>query len=511
MRSIEMVLVLCGALQLLTLMFRTHKASGVAWLSGTAGAGALAAHLIFEGVRWQMAVPYVLTLAGILIVILRRSQCENGRKVWKPLHYLGYGTGCLLLFGSALLASAMPVLRLPEPEGAYAVGTETFHLVDGEREETFTEEPDDKRELMVQIWYPAQQTHPGGNRVSLFPEDRQLFEAYTKAYAAELNLPAFVLDYWKYFQTSAYDRTPLASSGKPFPLVLISHGEGTSRLLHVSQAENLASHGYIVVAIDHTYSTLATAFPDGRVSGYTVIRSGGTVEDFFDRAARVGSVWTQDIAYVIRSLEQLNEGAFGGGFQGRIDMDRIGMLGHSFGGATAFRAVNDIPNIRAGINMDGTLYGIRKRDGMDKPFLFLESEDFQTWKTKLEQGEVTDPAIQKRLSAELATIDRTVDHGGTMIAVEGASHYNFTDLQLFTEMLDLTGMTGPIKGDRGAHLINAYVLDFFDMYLKGTGNGELLKGPSPQYPEVKFPLGVERDGRRYKNSEEPPGNIVMSL
>lgn len=483
MRSIEMVLVLCGALQLLTLMLRTRKASIAA---GLAGAGALAAHLIFEGYRWQMVVPYTLTLAGILIVILRRSQDENGSKVWKLLRYLGYGTGCLLLVASALLASAMPVLRMPEPEGEYAVGTETFHLVDGKREETFTEDPDDKRELMVQIWYPAQQTHPAGNRVSLFPEDRQLFKAYTKAYAAELNLPAYVFDYWKYFQTNAYVRTPIASSGKPFPLVLISHGEGTGRLLHFSQAENLASHGYIVVGIDHTYSTLATAFPDGRVIGYTV-HSGGTVEDFFDRAARVGAVWTQDIAYVIRSLEQLNDGAFRGGFLGRIDMNRIGMLGHSFGGATAFRAVNDIPNIRVGINMDGTLYGIRERDGMDKPFLFLESEDFLMWKTKLEQGEVTDPAIQKRLSAELATIDRAVDHGGTMIAVEGASHYNFTDLQLFTEMLDLTGMTGPIKGNRGARLVNAYVLDFFDKHLKGTGNGELLKGPSPQYPEVKFP------------------------
>ncbi|WP_169082871.1 alpha/beta hydrolase family protein [Paenibacillus sp. PL91] len=486
MRNIEMVLVLCGALQLLTLMFRTQKVSRAAVLAGAAGSGALAAHLIFEGYRWQMAVPYALTLAGILIVILRRSQSENGRSLWKPLRFLGYGMGCLLLIGSALLASAMPVIQLPEPEGAYAIGTETFHLIDREREETFTEEPEDNRELMVQIWYPAQQAHPAGNRVSLFPEDRELFDAYIKAYTAELSLPAFVLDYWKYFQTNAYERRPIASSGKPFPLVLISHGEGTGRLLHVSQAENLASHGYIVVAIDHTYSTLATAFPDGRVSGYTVQNS-GTVEDFFERATRVGAVWTQDIAFVISSLEQVNDGASGGGFQGRIDMDRIGMLGHSFGGATAFRAVNDIPKIRAGINMDGTLYGIQERDGMDKPFLFLESEDFLTWKTRFEQGEVTDPAIQKRLSAELATIDRAVEHGGTMIAVEGASHYNFTDLQLFTELLDLTGMTGTIKGDRGARLVNDYVLDFFDKHLKGTGKGELLNGPSQQYPEAKFP------------------------
>ncbi|MNH40751.1 hypothetical protein D3C79_1021140 [compost metagenome] len=74
-----------------------------------------------------------------------------------------------------------------------------------------------------------------------------------------------------------------------------------------------------------------------------------------------------------------------------------------------------------------------------------------------------------------------------MIVVEGASHYNFTDLQLFTEMLDFTGMTGSIKGERGAGLINAYVLEFFDKHLKGTGSGELLKEPSPLYPEVKFP------------------------
>lgn len=93
--------------------------------------------------------------------------------------------------------------------------------------------------------------------------------------------------------------------------------------------------------------------------------------------------------------------------------------------------------------------------------------------------------IIERQEKENNIINDTIKHGGYSIYIEGTSHYNFTDLQLFSELLKLTGMTGKIKGKRGAYIVNQYVLDFFNKYLKET-EGKLMNGPDSKYPEVKF-------------------------
>ncbi|WP_233277593.1 alpha/beta hydrolase family protein [Paenibacillus durus] len=260
---------------------------------------------------------------------------------------------------------------LPKPDGPDAVGTVTFDWTDGNREEKLTDDPGDKRELVVQVWYPAEKTSSPPQ--FLFPQDPQIFHNYISAFAEGFHLPAFVLDYWKYTRSHSFQDAPVLSSAQPYPLVIINHGMGTSRMLHASQAEHLASHGYIVAAIDHTYSTTATAFSDGHITGFTTELS---AEDVYDKARAVGDIWTQDVEFVISQLEALNAGRMETDFKDKVDLNHVGIMGHSFGGATAYNAAYTIAKIKAGINMDGTLIEL-DHDQMNKPFSDIVS--IQTW------------------------------------------------------------------------------------------------------------------------------------
>ncbi|MEC1229522.1 alpha/beta hydrolase family protein, partial [Bacillus paralicheniformis] len=261
----------------------------------------------------------------------------------------------------------------------------------------------------------------------------------------------------------------------------------TSRLLHASQAEHLASHGFVAVAIDHTFSTMATAFPDGRVTSLTTEPYMNGVSE---NSSKLGNIWTQDADFVINQLDQLNRDAF----EGKLDMDNIGMMGHSFGGATAFNAAYSNPKIKAGINMDGSLYNVNGKQAIAKPFLFMESSSFMNIKDKALSGKISDEEIKNsgltkeefnKMIEERKKEYKIIDQA-SMVYIEGTEHYNFTDLQLYSKLLKQLGMTGDIDGERSADIVNRYVLDFFNKHLKETGGG-LISKPNPSYPEVKFP------------------------
>lgn len=434
--------------------------------------------LIVEGYRWQLLLVYIMTALLLLIVLFRHSKKMVNLKIGKLLKYSLSSIIVILLVVSTSLSVYLPVFHLPKLDGPEKVGTQTFHFTDQNRDEVLTEDQSDKRELMVQVWYPTENKNNNKSE-ALFPKDKEMFKKYIQTYSNSLNLPDFVFDYWKYSKTNSYENVEILPSTSPYPLVLLSHGMGTSRVLHASQAENLASHGFIVVTIDHTYSTFATIFPDGRVTDYKTKMT--TIDD----RRKIGNIWTQDVEFVINQIEKLNSGAIESQFKGKIDLNNIGVMGHSFGGATAFNTTYLDHRIKAGINMDGSLFEVENRDVINKPFMFIRSESFKDWLVDFKKDKNPDNEITKQLSDELHIIKNVIEHGGNAIYVEGTQHFNFTDLQFYSELIKLTGITGEINGKRGSSIVNQYVLDFFNKQLKGTG-GNLIQGPNDMYPEVKF-------------------------
>ncbi|MFE0554966.1 alpha/beta hydrolase family protein [Paenibacillus sp. NPDC058910] len=478
MRLFEILLVLSCFALLVDLLFMKRSAKKTGWGLCIGSGVIFVVQLFVEGYRWQLLLVYIMTVLFILIVSLRHSGKMVNLKIGKLLKYSLSSLIVILLVVSTGLSVYLPVFNLPKLDGPEKVGTQTLHFTDQNREEVLTEDQSDKRELMVQVWYPTENSN-NNKRDTLFPKDKERFKKYIQSFSTSLKLPEFVLDYWKYSQTNSYENVEILPSASPYPVVLLSHGMGTSRVLHASQAENLASHGFIVVTIDHTYSTFATIFPDGRVTDYKTKMT--TVED----RREVGNIWTQDVEFVINQIEKLNSGAIESQFKGKIDLNNIGVMGHSFGGATAFNTTYLDHRIKAGVNMDGSLYEVENRDDINKPFMFIRSGNFKDWLANFDNDRNSDDEVTKSLSDELHIMKNVINQGGDVIYVEGTQHFNFTDLQFYSPLIKLTGITGDIDGKRGSSIVNQYVLDFFNKQLKGTG-GNLIQGPSDKYPEVKF-------------------------
>lgn len=470
------------------------RSCALLWNSG-AGSTVVVIQLFVEGYRIQLVFLYGLPVLMLLLSLFNLLRTQTAvrresriRRVWVRL---------LLVFGliaTAGLNYAFPVFRLPAPTGKLSVGTQVFHLTDLNREETFGESGSGKRELMIQVWYPAESGN--GKSASLIPDSAIL------PYMAEnYGLPGFTFHHLKYVSGHAYPAAKVSSAQTSYPLILASPGFGSSRFLHTSQAENLASHGYIVAVIDHTYNTFATEFPDGRITTAATndlfspdddYRTGTRIRD------KLGEVLTADVAFVLDQFELIQSGQLPSGMQGRIDLKHVGVFGHSIGGATAYNAAYD-PRITAGIDLDGGLYRLRDRERLRKPFLFLNSESYyHTLQTVMDNRVYTDEELQQMgktrewmeqeredKKRELERMRESVPAGGEFLYIEHTEHLNFTDVQYISPVFKLLGITGELAPERASSLINAYMLDFFDLYLKNKA-GALMKGPASRFPEVKF-------------------------
>lgn len=490
MRPLEVILFAGVILLWLAVLFIPRLNRKVGWVIGGICFIALVVQWLVEGYRWQLVPAYFsLLLLTAAVALKRPGTPQQGNWRRKAGKFLLLAVSGIVILVSAALAVLLPVFRLPEPDGIYAVGTESFMFVDPQRMETYTEKPDDHRTLMVTIWYPAERAATG-KRAMLLPQSgaKGMEKRFLSTYSEAMGLPDFALYYWKYLRGNSYEKAEIASTGTaPYPIILLSHGLGTTRMLHTSQAENLASQGYVVAAIDHTYSTTATVFPDGEVTGFQAKMDG---DDFLKSGKELGETWAADVDYVIECLERFNQGENPGRFKGRLDVSKIGALGHSFGGATAYHLAATRDKIKAGINMDGTNYDVFDKDQiLTKPFLFMESGAFKSFiQGNGLDGEGSEPErMREIINNEKSIIGSARQHNGHFIYIEGSEHYNFTDLPLYSPLVSLTGMTGTLEANRGAGIVNDYVLDFFDTYLKGKKSA-LLAENVDIYPEVKRDL-----------------------
>ncbi|MCX7749716.1 MAG: Platelet-activating factor acetylhydrolase plasma/intracellular isoform II [Clostridia bacterium] len=447
-------------------------------------------HMISEGLRWQLTFSYLLTLFFILIPLMKHLLKDKLPKFPKlvkiPLGVLSLIILVLTISSCVIL----PVFKLPVPSGPLTVGVTSKSFTDPVRDEPFTGDPGDRRRIMVQIFYPAEKLE-GAKPEKYIPEIGTL-----GPYVSESSgFPKFILNHFNLVQSNSFKNASVSNAKPKYPLVLLSHGMGTSRRLHTIQAENLASQGFIVAAIDHTYSTTGTVFPDEKITGFKSEIPYDTLP--YDKVQleveRIGEIWTGDIKLVLDEFEKLNLGASEAMFKGRIDTSNIGIFGHSFGGAAAFNACFKESRIKAGIDMDGSLHGPALKTGLNKPFLFMLGEDHMGMRKNLPTYEefkaqgISQEEFNKIIQAfkeENEAISKTVKNGGNLLYIKGTGHYNFTDAPLYSPILKYVKLAGPIQAERGIEIVNACVLEFFQKHLNGKPDLSIIKGSSKNYPEV---------------------------
>ncbi|MFH8410770.1 alpha/beta hydrolase family protein [Streptomyces sp. NPDC018019] len=354
-------------------------------------------------------------------------------------------------------------LRLPAPTGPYAVGRTTLPLTDRSRPDPWV--PAAKaRELMVDMYYPARRGTGTPARYATTEEARLLLK--------EAGLEG-VVDPETLSGTAVHSRTDARPAAGKHPLLVLSPGFGASRYSLTSLAEDLAGRGYVVAAVDHAYESVGTAFPGGRTLTCAACEKVHGTKDG-PRYATQGRA--KDVAFV---LDRLTGRHPAWRYAHLIDRKRIGMAGHSLGGASAASAMAGDRRIRAGVNMDGSFGDPIPANGLDgRPFLMLGADD-----------EIHRPGGKDR-TWDLAW--SRLDGWKRWLTVEGADHYTFSDAPAIGDQLGFpfpgvsaTAPQSALPGKRAIGITRAYVSAFFDLHLRHIPQ-PLLDGPTEDNPEVKF-------------------------
>lgn len=380
--------------------------------------------------------------------------------------------------------------RLPAPSGSYQVGTTSYYLVDASRIESYKTEvydlrtrkpittppPTDHRELMVYVWYPAK-VKPEATTTPYIDEGFALVTAEGMGSNFGVSPDRFIQLVTQTIQTNSISKVVLANASKRYPVVIFSPGFGATPKFYTTQLEQLASHGYIVVAINPTYE-VPVLLPHGRVISQSSVfdfssADKQTEQRTFNQAVEIRA---KDVSFVLNELNRLNVKDPQGLFTGRLDLSRVGMLGHSLGGDTAIEAMWRDRRLKAGINMDGGSYGkllgSGNKDSLNRPFLVMFHDG-------------ADDALR--------SFYQRLRTNAYSLMLKGSKHTTFMDFGVILPAFSAHSTTqaesqikqaiGSIEPQRAAQIISAYTLAFFNQYLKNKDE-PLLDSASPDYPEV---------------------------
>ncbi|MEY9890459.1 dienelactone hydrolase [Catenulispora sp. MAP12-49] len=347
--------------------------------------------------------------------------------------------------------AAAPVFQgsLPAPTGRFAAGEDVIHLTDFGRTDPWVPSAG-PRQLTVSMFYPAV-AGTGTQAPYMTLAEAAGFIQYrvppnTGITAQELS------DVTTHAYTAAR-----AVHGK-YPLVVLSPGFENPRTTLTSLATELASHGYVVALVGHTYEDSGETLGNGQTPPCAICDGSSPTAPSPDD---ITASRAKDVSFVIDQLTR------GGGcawrLSGLIDKHSIGMAGHSIGGAATVDTMIADPRVLAGVNLDGTFFPVPAAGQIKRPYLMM-SHGLQdpTW---------------TQTYANLGGYKRWLD-------VAGSSHATFTDIPLLAQEAGIPEPPG-IDPLRGTVITREYVTAFFDQSLKGI-HQPLLDGPTPGNPDVLF-------------------------
>jgi predicted dienelactone hydrolase len=360
-------------------------------------------------------------------------------------------------------------LILPAPTGSYAVGRMEYDWTDQERTDPLAPHAGMKRELVVWAWYPARRVSGAEVAPYLPPKWAQLSDQQHGFLGQQLIQSSDSI------QAHSFDNAPLATASARYPVLIFEPGLGNIPTQYTTLLEDLASHGYIIFAITPTYSSDVVVFPNGREALAT---PAGQLPETSTNLQTAGNqlvtVWAQDVIFVMNQLDRLNATP-GTMWSQRLDLARLGVFGHSLGGATAALVCQMDARCKAGIDLDGDLFGDVVQTGLDKPFMVIQSDP----------GSCSNSDCRS-FQHEVQAILRTVPRGASYhLGIKGTEHFNFSDYAVYFSPARVLGLLGSIDGVRGLQITRTYVRAFFDTYLNKTPS-PLLRGPASTYPEVQF-------------------------
>jgi predicted dienelactone hydrolase len=416
---------------------------------------------------WQM-IP-VWGSASILLLVAGLGQLKlTMLSPW--IFPASIGLGLIGAITSAVLFYLYPIFTFPVPTGRYAVGTISIDLVDKSRLElcdpTTTTA---NRELVIRIWYP---TLANNSPKTPYIEDPRL-------------IPSGLFSHLGLVKTHSSQAAPIAATAVPYPTIIYTPSWGGFKTDNTFQTQELASQGYIVIGLEHACSVPMAIYPSGRVirsnlsADYT--SSDAAMANFLKVARSQLDLRTQDVRFILDRLPELNAHPI---LKGNLNLDRIGIFGHSFGGAVAAQACAIDTRLKAGMNMDGLMFGSSSQTGATQPFLFMNSDyprptaaELRSTNGSKRRGQETDEwGFQQR--------ERWLQqHGGYNLTLLGAAHMSFSDYPLRSRFGNGGSKIAP---ERAMQIVNRYTVAFFDRHLKEIDSPLLTPKSASPFPEVIF-------------------------
>jgi predicted dienelactone hydrolase len=454
---------------------------------------AAAAQWVFERYRWSMVPAYFLSILFFLIGVLKIWNRASGQPAGRGGRVIK-GTAAIAALTAVAIAGALPALfpvfTLPSPTGPYAVGTTTFEWTDESRAEIFSPDPADRRDLLVQVWYPAEDV-AGAKPVPLWPDSGTLGANVAKTFG----MPSFLFDQLALVQSHARLDAPVAAADAAYPILVFSHaytpgfaGQNTV------QMEELASQGFAVFSVAHPYEAAAVTFADGRTVPYSADRYRSVIRDGTVKAIPIlkacmaaedpaekerlfreylaansaaqesVTVWTEDSRFVLDQIGKLARGEISGALSGRLDTGRIGLFGHSMGGVISGETCMLDRRCKAVANLDGVQLGGLIDGSLEQPFLMMYSE------------------INAGQNDWMFARGRNPQY---RLVVRGTVHTDYSDFPLISPLFKAVGAAGSLDPYRIEEIVNRYLVAFFNQYLNGR-ESPLLDGSSSDFPEVDF-------------------------
>jgi dienelactone hydrolase len=470
MRLLEIIIPILIAIYLVWPFFSQSRPTALAFLPAVA----VTAHMVIEKYRWQMIPLYVFAAILLIIGIFNllhpapapRAALTLGALLLRLIPPL------ILLAVTVTLPILLPVPSVPAPDGPYKVGTATYVLTDDSRKELYSGK-DEPRKFMIQVWYPA--TPAPGSTPALWLDGA---EQVAPAIADYLNLPHFFLDHIALTHSSSYLNAPADRSGAPYPVLIFSHGWNGFRAQSTFLMQQLASHGYVVIGMEHPYGSRLTIFPDGSIApnNPAALPPDSTPVDEYEKTARIlVDQWASDMSYTLDTLTTWNQNAPDGIFTNLLDLQKVGGFGHSTGGGASIEFCGRDPRCKAGFPLDPFVRPVSEsvlQNGLSKPFAFFFS---QKW---------ADDA-DSRNNQLFRSFRQHLPAGDAVMSITGTAHYDFSDLPALSPLAPQLKLKGPINGERVQKLVNTYVLAFFEQQFRAVPTN-LFDGPSADFPEVNF-------------------------
>lgn len=395
---------------------------------------AFALHYILEGLRWQLYIVYLFLFLILIFHTDKMGKKVNGFQKFLLLLCI------LLTIASGFMAELAPVFHLPKAYATASVGTKNVFFKDATRM---------NRALKVKFWFPTV-----GNGLP----DGVYSETPKATLEGLFGLPGFVFGHLRLVKTGTYQEAKAIKAKDRLPLIIYSHGSASTHLDNTALLQEIASNGYIVLAIDYNFSFEAYGLK--KTSALTLKFE--TQKQFVaDLIEKVVPNQVEDIRFVLDKIQDNNFY-----FANHINFNKIVLIGHSLGGTTAMDASLRLQGVQSIINMDGPI-NPKSIEQLQLPVLYMSSFSPDLPKKLLKTKGLPDIELYQDLKKwELQNVQRLGNQntaGFHWVRFKNAGHLDFTDLPF---MLPLMATNGYDK-HKGHRQKSTIILDFLDAQLKG--------------------------------------------